>query len=214
MSAWLDDVLGRLVPKPALVVAAGHAAGYLLRHAATRPTDFGRAVLVAPTWRGPLPTMLARRPDWLARLRTAVDTPALGPAIYRLNISRPVIRMMAKGHVYGDPDWLAPERFSKKMDVVAAPGARFASVRFVTGALDPFEAPEPFRAAAAHLRDRLLLIWGTATPPRSRGEMEAMAEATGLTPILVPGAKLGVHEEYPDAVADAITGWLDRPSHP
>ena len=36
------------------VVAAGHAATYALAHACAFPNSFGRLVLVAPTWRGPL----------------------------------------------------------------------------------------------------------------------------------------------------------------
>src|SRR6516164_8146452 len=48
--------------KPWATVAAGHAAGYLIAHVATHPGSAGRLCLVAPTWRGPLPTMMGRRP--------------------------------------------------------------------------------------------------------------------------------------------------------
>ncbi|MGF1660381.1 MAG: alpha/beta fold hydrolase [Rubrimonas sp.] len=204
MATFLRFVLTELVPRPALVVAAGHAAGFLLRHAIEAPEAFERAALVAPTWRGPLPTMLSRRPDWLARVRAAVDAPIVGPLLYGLNMSGPVIRRMARGHVYADPVFLDPARFASKLAVAAAPGARFASVRFVTGALDPFEDGASFRAAGSLLAGRLLPVWGALTPPRSLAEMAALAEAAGASPVVIPDAKLGVHEERPDETAAAI----------
>ena len=58
--AFLAQILQKL-PRPTATVAAGHAAGYLLCHAAERPGSAGRLCLVAPTWRGPLPTMMGGR---------------------------------------------------------------------------------------------------------------------------------------------------------
>ena len=58
--AFLAHILQEL-PKPTATVAAGHAAGYLLRHAAEHPGSAGCLCLVAPTWRGPLPTMMGGR---------------------------------------------------------------------------------------------------------------------------------------------------------
>jgi pimeloyl-ACP methyl ester carboxylesterase len=202
MAAFLAHLLADVAPRPALVVAAGHAAGYLLAH--PDRDAFGRAALVAPTWRGPLPTMLGWRPDWLARARAAVDAPVIGALFYALNLSRPVIRRMARGHVYADPAFIAPARFAAKMEVVEATGARFASVRFVTGALDPFDDGALFRAAGAALGTKLTLVWGAQTPDKSRAEMEALAEAAGVTPAVVAAAKVGVHEEQPDETAAAI----------
>ena len=58
--AFLAQILQKL-PRPTATVAAGHAAGYLLCHAAEHPGSAGRLCLVAPTWRGPLPTMMGGR---------------------------------------------------------------------------------------------------------------------------------------------------------
>ena len=86
-----------------------------------------------------------------------------------------------------------------------SPGARFASVRFVIGALDPFPDADAFQAAARAIgSDHLLLLWGAETPPKPRAEMEALAEALGLAPVVLPRGKLGAHEELADAVAEAI----------
>lgn len=203
MAAWLDNLLTKIAPGPALIVAAGHAAGYVLRHFAGKPDDAPELALIAPTWRGPLPTMLGRRPGWLKRVRAAVDMPVLGPLLYALNLNDIVIRRMAKGHVYSDPDWLTPSRLAEKRKVARAGGARFGSVRFVTGALDPFESAEAFRAAAPP-PGRLRLIWGEDTPRRSKAEMAALAEEAQARPLVLPRGKLGAHEEFAQAVAAAL----------
>jgi hypothetical protein len=58
--------------------------------------------LIAPTWRGPLPTLLGGR-RWLGRwLVRAGDLPLFGQFLYRLNVNRPMVRLMARGHVYAE----------------------------------------------------------------------------------------------------------------
>ena len=205
MAAWLDHVLTRVVPDPALIVAAGHAAGYVLRRFADKPEEAPQIVLIAPTWRGPLPTMMGKRPAWLGRVRSAVDMPVTGPALYALNLNGPVIRKMTRGHVCSDPAWLTPDRLRDKRRVARATGARFGSIRFVTGALDPFQvAEDAHRAAAAIPPDRMRMIWGEETPRKSRAAMAALAKAAGVTPTLLSQGKLGLHEEFADDVAQTI----------
>jgi hypothetical protein len=149
--------------------------------------------------------MLGRRPAWLARVRAAVDLPVAGPTLYALNLNARVIRRMATGHVYSDPAWLTPARLRAKRRVSRAAGARFASVRFVTGTLDPFETGDDARAAAAAMpRRRLQMVWGAETPRKSKAEMEALAKAAGVTPTVLPHGKLGLHDEFADDVSAAI----------
>ena len=205
MAGWLDHLLRAVVPEPAFVVAAGHAAGYLLRYGASGSVRLPRVALVAPTWRGPLPTVLGKRPGWLAGVRAAIDAPGLGSALYQLNLNDRMVRRMAQGHVYSDPAWFTEERLAGKRAVTRAKGARHASVRFVTGRLDPFTTSEEARAAAAALpADRIQWIWGEEAPRRSRAEMEALAEAAGDRPTVLPRGKLALHEEFPREVAAVI----------
>ena len=103
--AFLAHLLTELVPQPFATVAAGHAAGYLLVHAAAAPGSAGRLCLIAPTWRGPLPTMVGKRLPLFKRLGRAGDHLIVGPIIYRLNVNRPVVRMIARDHVYADQGW-------------------------------------------------------------------------------------------------------------
>ncbi len=208
LGAFLRFVLDEVAPEPALVVAAGHAAGYLLAEAAARPVPGRRLVLLAPTWRGPLPTMLRRRPAWLGGLARLGDVPGLGSALYRLNVNPAMVRMMSRAHVYSDPAWLTPERAAAKRGVTGAKGARHAGLRFVTGELDPFADRAGFLAAAGALGEPVTLIYGADAPPKSRAEMDALSAVPGITTHRLPQGRLSLHEEFPDAVAAAI---LDGP---
>lgn len=205
LQAFLDWLLSEIVPRPALFVAAGHACAYALDHLARHPGTVGRLVLVAPTWRGPFPTMMGGERPWFARVRAAVDAPLLGPALYALNLSGPVIRKMVVGHVYSDPAWLTPERMAAKRAVTSAAGARHASVRFVTGGLDRVASRDAFLALAEKAAVPTLVVYGAETPQKSLAEMEALAARPGIESVRLPQGKLSLHEEFPDAVAAAIT---------
>ena len=113
-AAFLRYVLTHVAAHPLATVAAGHAASYVLSVAATSPNSAGMLCLIAPTWRGPLPTMMGGRRrlgEWVAR---ASDLPVLGQLLYRLNVNPAMVRMMARGHVYADPDWLTESGSPKR----------------------------------------------------------------------------------------------------
>ena len=130
LSSFLDWFLSEIVAPPHIVVAAGHAASYALYQAAHRHGMIERLVLIAPTWRGPLPTMMGGQRPWFARVRVIADHRGIGPLLYRLNMSRFIVTRMAREHVYEDPNWLSGDRLSAKLAVtrIPAPGmAPFAS---------------------------------------------------------------------------------------
>ncbi|MGH6918131.1 MAG: alpha/beta fold hydrolase [Geminicoccaceae bacterium] len=207
-TAFLEHVLRDVAPRPFATVAAGHAAGYALRAAAEGPVPAGRLCLIAPTWRGPLPTMMdggRRLGNWIAR---AGDLPVLGALLYRINVNAPVVRMMARGHVYSDRNWLEGERLGQKMAVVAAPGARHASIRFVTGMLDPMPDRRSFLDTAERVNEPILIVYGASTPRKSKAEMEALASIPHVRSVELPRGKLAIHEEFPDAVADVVRSFL------
>jgi pimeloyl-ACP methyl ester carboxylesterase len=143
-----------------------------------------------------------------AKIRRAVEAPLIGPLLYRLNVNDFVVRKMVAGHVYSDPGFLTTARFAEKREVVAAPGARFASAAFVTGGLDRVATRDDFLALAARAALPLLLVYGAETPPRSRAEMEALAALPGIRTERLPRGKLSVHEEFPDDVYAAIKSFL------
>jgi pimeloyl-ACP methyl ester carboxylesterase len=203
---FLSFLIDSLSPLHA-VVAAGHAATFALAHAYSHPQAFGRLVLIAPTWRGPLPTMMNGHRPWFDRICRLVDLPIIGLLLYRLNVNRLVIRYMAAGHVYSDRRWLCGERLRQKLAVTRSPGARFSSVRFVTGNLDPLETRTEFLdVARSHVP--MLMVYGAQTPSRSRAEMEALASVPNIRSAMLPLGRLSVHEEFPDLVAETVKPFL------
>jgi pimeloyl-ACP methyl ester carboxylesterase len=212
-SAFLLFLLTSVVPQPCAVIAAGHAATYALKHVAEAPQGVSRLVMIAPTWRGPLPTMMGGHRPWFDRLCRLVDLPGLGPVIYRLNVNLLTVRYLGAGHVFADPAFLDGERLREKFAVVRPRGARFASVRFVTGRLDPLDSRDEFLDLARRTPVPILLIYGAETPPKSRAEMEALASLPGIRSVRLPRGKLAVHEEFPDAVIEAIDPFLSRELH-
>jgi pimeloyl-ACP methyl ester carboxylesterase len=208
-AAYLAHGLEEMSPKPYAVIAAGHAAGYALAHVCGNPAAFERLVLLAPTWRGPLPTMMNGRRPFFDRLCRLFDVPMLGPLLYRLNVNRMVVRYMAARHVYSDPAWLDRERLEQKLAVTRASGARYASVRFVTGVLDPLPDRDAFLDRARRTQIPILTVYGEDTPRRSRAEIAALATVPGVTSVSVPRGKLSFYEEFPDAAAAAMLPFLD-----
>lgn len=207
------DFLARLLAalKPFATIAAGHMASYALEQAAEVPGSTGRLVMISPTWRGPLPTVMGRRAPFLAKLARFADTPVLGQMLYRLNVNRPMVKKMARGHVYADADWLVGDRLAEKMAVANARGARHGSVRFVCGELDPFLSREDFLAAARRLEQDVLLVYGSDMPSRSRGEVEALIGLPHFEAKTIPGGKLALPDEFGAETAAAIAPFLDAP---
>src|SRR5215475_14887828 len=205
---FLAFVRSSVMVEPHAIIAAGHAASYVLAHIAGAAPPKPRLVLIAPTWRGPLPTMMGGHRPFFDRLCRLVDLPGIGPLIYRLNVNQPVVRYMGAGHVYVDREFLTGERLREKLAVTRASGARFASVRFVTGLLDPLRSRDEFLDLARRAAVPILLVYGAETPPRSRAEMEALAALPTVSSVRLPRGKLAVHEEFPDAVIEAVAPFL------
>src|SRR5215472_11316302 len=208
-SDFLSYLTGTVLPPVHAVIAAGHGATFALLYACAHPGSFKRLVLIAPTWRGPLPTMTDGQRPVFDRICRLVDLPIIGPLLYRLNVNRLVVRYMAAGHVYTDSAWLHGERLREKLAVTRPSGARFSSVRFVTGKLDPFATRTEFLDVARRSSVPMLMVYGAQTPPRSRAEMEALAaSAPSIRTAVLPLGKLSVHEEFPDLVAESIKPFL------
>jgi pimeloyl-ACP methyl ester carboxylesterase len=176
------------------VVAAGHSASLALGLAAEWSPQWHSLVAVAPTWRGPLPTMTGWPPPQFSWLRRLVAAPLIGPALYRLNTSRAVLRLMLRRHVWVDPDLLTPQRIREQQLLARRPGARFASAAFVTGGLDPAIDRAWWLQQVRLLQCPLHVVVAAQAPPRSRAEMKALAAAADQVTV-IPG-RLGLHQDY------------------
>jgi pimeloyl-ACP methyl ester carboxylesterase len=123
-------------------------------------------------------------------------------------VNRLIVRYITAGHVYADSSWLHGERLREKLAVTRQPGARFSSVRFVTGRLDPLATRTEFLGLAQRSRIPMLMVYGAQTPSRSRVEMEALAFVPCIRTVRLPLGKLSVHEEFPDLVAETVEPFL------
>ena len=180
--SFLAYLLTEVAPRPFATIAAGHAAAYCLDAAAARPGSTGRLCLIAPTWRGPLPTMMGGKHPMFAQISRMVDWPVVGNLLYRLNVNRFMVRKMALGHVYAESSTLSDAQFEEKMAVTRASGARYSSVRFVAGELDPMLKSGGIpKCGAAGQRSDHSRVWGrdAAEIARGDGSFGGFAECCG-----------------------------------
>lgn len=207
MRAFLDDLMHRLTPGT-IGIAAGHAATYLAESARRHPGRLARLILIAPTWRGPFPTMTrGRRPGLCRNIRAAMEAPVIGQAFYRMNLSDPVIGHMLRAHVYADPAHVTPALLAAKRTVARQPRARFGTAAFVTGGLDPVASRDAFLDLFSAGLPPTFLLRPEHAPAKSAAEMDALAATGHVTLTAIPGA-LAAHEEYPAETAAAIRAAL------
>lgn len=208
LDRFLDELVERGDGAGVVGIAAGHGATILVKAARRHPGRFGRLVLIAPTWRGPLPTMTGgTRPALCRRVRAVLEAPVVGPALFRLNVGRAVIGWMMREHVYADAAKVTPALMEAKRALTLRPGARFATAAFVSGGLDPAQSRAAFLALFDGDLPPLLMLRPRGAPARSAAEMDALAATGRVATVEVPGA-LAAHEENPDDVAAAIDAWL------
>jgi pimeloyl-ACP methyl ester carboxylesterase len=127
LARFLSDFRRELCPADCGLVAAGHAAGIALLAAERHGLAFRDWVLVAPTWRGPFPTMAGRQSRAFPLLRGLVEAPLIGPLLYRLNTTKAMLGWMSRRHVDVAGPGLSPEGLSARQRISHQPGARFAS---------------------------------------------------------------------------------------
>ncbi|MEB3831815.1 alpha/beta fold hydrolase [Phormidium sp. CCY1219] len=199
---FLADFVASTFDRPIAIVAAGHASGYAMRLAKMQPERVDKVVLVAPTWRGPLRVMGVPDPvrDFV---REMVRTPVLGDLLYDLNTQPAFLQFMYEQHVFVDKAHLTPEFIAQKQENTQHAGGRFAPVAFVTGTLDPASDRAEFLGYFQPLPVPVKVIIGDRVPSGSRTEMQTLTQLPGVLSEVRPGS-LGMHEEYPAAVLEAI----------
>jgi pimeloyl-ACP methyl ester carboxylesterase len=78
----------------------------------------------------------------------------------------------------------------------------------VTGMLDLMASRTSFVETARGIKKPILVVYGAATPTRSKAEMLALVGLPHVRSVELPFGKLAVHEEFPDAVAEAVRSFL------
>lgn len=192
--AFLPEFVSACFDQPLTVVAAGHAAGYALHLAQQLPKQISRLVLVAPTWRGPLPTMGATK-KVATGVEALVRTPLVGQFLYYFNTRPQFLKWMYSRHVFAEAQNLTPDFMAEKYATTQQRGARFGPAAFVTGGLDPVTNRGAFLQLFAGLRAKCWVITSEDGPSKSKAEMAAIAAIPTVQIQSHPGS-LGLHEEY------------------
>ena len=185
------------------VVAAGHSAPIALGLAEQCSRQWAQIVVVAPTFRGPLPTMTGRAGQSFNWVRRLVELPLIGPLLYRLNTSRPILKLMLRRHVWVNRKLLTPQRLREQQQISRQPGARFASVAFVTGGLDAASDSRWWLAQIQDLHCPLHVVLANEAPPRSKQEMLTLADKADRVSEI--DGRLGLHEEFGQELAQSVS---------
>ena len=77
----------------------------------------------------------------------------------------------------------------------------------VGGAIDPVNNRDEFLQLLESVSIPVLIILAENAPPKSKAEMEKMAELEKVQTVRLTGT-LGIYEEYPEAVTEAIENFL------
>lgn len=204
---FLKDFVGAIFNSPVAVVAAGHAAGYVMELAQLKPDVLSKIVLAAPTWRGPLPTMSKGQSKWHEMVRELVRSPLIGQFLYKLNTAPSFLAWMCRRHVFADAAKITPDFIQNKWQVTQKTGARFGSAAFVTGGLDAAKTREEFLAKFQKLPVPVMVVLAGKSPPKSKAEMEAIAQLPGVESVVIPGS-LALHEEFAADLAIAVKSFI------
>ena len=185
------------------VVAAGHSAPIALGLAEQCSRQWAQIVVVAPTFRGPLPTMTGRAGQSFNWVRRLVELPLIGPLLYRLNTSRAILKLMLRRHVWVNRNLLTPQRLREQQQISRQPGARFASVAFVSGGLDAASDSRWWLAQIQNLHCPLHVVLANEAPPRSKQEMLTLADKADRVSEI--DGRLGLHEEFGQELAQGVS---------
>jgi pimeloyl-ACP methyl ester carboxylesterase len=197
------DAVETFAGDPVAVVASSLGAAFAIR-AATRVQDrIERLAVICPTGLG---GTLDKGPKGPGPAITALfRTPVLGEAAFNALASKASIRSFLRKHVYGDPSGVTPDIVDHYYAVTHQPGSRYVPAAFAGGALDCDVARDlPF------LTVPLQVLWGErAVSMNPRSNADEFLRLTGDAR-LVTFANSGLlpHEEEPQAVADALAGFL------
>lgn len=195
---------------PIVVMAAGHSAGYVMDLMTDDPKPWSWVVLFAPTWRGPLPSMMGdTKRKFYNVIHELIRLPILGQLLYALNTTKFFLKFMMKRHVYANAANITTEKIRSKLQVTKGKGKRLASAAFVTGALDPVKSSATWLSYFQPIQVPVLMVIGEQMPPKSRGEDEVVAHFSGVQVVRTPGS-LSLHEEYTDEVFAEIAPFLEK----
>ena len=186
----------RDLTEDAAVLASSLSGAYVAR--AAESVEFRSLVLVCPT----ASTIPGRR-VWL---RSLLRSPIIGEGLYNLLTSEPSIRYFLVDHGFAEEAHVTDEWVEYDWQTAHQPGARYAPASFVSGFLD---LDVDLGATLADVDEPVTVVWGgrAELPPLERGR--EMAERAGVRLLVVEGADLLPHAEFPEDFLEAVRGALE-----
>lgn len=181
--SFLREFLEDVAENP-IVVASSLTGAYALE--ASEDASVDQLVLICPT------DETAPERPWL---RTLLETPVVGTALFNLLVSRRSIASFLRREGYYDPESIPPGSLEYAWHSAHQPGARLAPASFVAGTLDP---DGDLETAIDACEVPVTLVWGrdATVVPLRRGR--ALARAADLDLVIVDYAKVLPHDEHPE----------------
>ena len=200
--ALLADVLARLAPDPAMVIASSLSAAHVLALAARDPRRVAALALIAPTGVSQL-----RDPGSGSQgtLQMVLEAPLVGTAAYN-GLTSPVSVRHFLEETYADDHKVTPELVAWYVRSARQPGGKHAVAAFIGGRLNT-----DVRGALRRVRQPMLLLWGEQArlnPVQNAHAFRVLKPEMAWS--LVPKAGDLPHDERPDLVNAAILRFLAR----
>ena len=188
--------------KKLTIVAAGHSASLVLTLKDKYINTIKQVVLIAPTWRGPLPSMTGWSPKRLNIINEIVRLPIIGPILYFINTTKVIIRFMMKRHVWLNKNDLDNDKILRLQVLSRQKGARYASAAFVTGSLDIDKNKKWWISNTKKIQEMSTLVIPKDSPKKSLSEMEVLSDS--IKDVLYLRGRLGCHEEFGEEIAKRL----------
>lgn len=200
--ALLGDVLARLVPEPAVVIASSLSAAHVLALAARDPRRIAALALIAPTGVSQL-----RDPGSGSQgtLQMVLEAPLIGTAAYN-GLTSPVSIRHFLEETYADDRRVTPELVAWYVRSARQPGGKNAVAAFVGGRLNT-----DVRGALRRVRQPMLLLWGEQArlnPVQNAHAFRVLKPEMAWA--LVPKAGDLPHDERPELVNAAVLRFVTR----
>ncbi len=188
--------------KKLTIIAAGHSASVVLTLKDKYIRDIKQVVLIAPTWKGPLPSMTGWSPKRLNIINKIIRLPIIGPILYFINTTKVIIEFMMKRHVWLNKNNLDKDRILRLQVLARQKGARYASAAFVTGSLDINKNNKWWISNTKKINKISTLVIPKDSPKKSLSEMGILSNK--IKNVIYIRGRLGCHEEFGEEIAKRL----------
>lgn len=199
IESFLKDNIG----EPAIVVASGQSAPFVIKAAAENPHLVRQLILDTPTgltrFADPAP-LVQRAAYGFWRL------PIVGNIAYLTMVTRGSIKHMLERQVFADERVATPMMVEQIFRQSHQPGAKWAPIAMMGGVLNINVSAE-----YARLKQPIMLVWGETTSMIPLSDAEPFQHLNEQSVVLnaFPECRLMPGYEHPEAFNNRIKEWLE-----